>query len=416
MNDGGQSGGTESERPAAGIPETAESDLGELQTRIEELQRSVERLGREDLPPPAYASPGAAEQAAGNGATAGQPAALAIGPIAGLVELRLLEEGLERLGGVATATTRRFGHGWARIEIGLLPGAGLERELSGLGRPIRLMPGADEILVARFTDAGAPAESGPPPAVLAATRSAEGIPAQEPGPIDPVTTLLPEPVCRHFRVAPVEFDGTTLTLAMADPADRLAQSVAAALSGARVIVITAGEDQLAAAIERRFGRAYLPAAPLEPDGTAAIADRVGVPLIDLDGIDPGGEALELVPREIQREVPCLPLEVDDTSLYLAICEPLDDEVAELLSSLAEGRRIRAYLAPRPALEAHLERVHAQRPPVLQSLPPTAFPGRSDRPPARGPRALAAAIWAFLLAPVPIGVALLTVAVLVYLFA
>jgi len=74
---------------------------------------------------------------------------------------------------------------------------------------------------------------------------------------DPVNAaaaqLLPEQVCRHFRMIPVSYEDGQLTLAMADPSDPMAQNVAYALTNDALNVVLAPPHQIDRAIERVWG-------------------------------------------------------------------------------------------------------------------------------------------------------------------
>ncbi len=162
-------------------------------------------------------------------------------------------------------------------------------------------------------------------------------------PVNPIAAqMLPEGVCRHFRMLPISFDGQTLLLAMADFDDPMARDVAVALTTDPLEVVLAPAQQIDAAIDRVFGglshapglngdRAlddpgvvapgrigeilvrrglitehdlayalevqgrtgsrigeilYYESLVPEGDLAAALADQLRVPLVDLDGMDP----------------------------------------------------------------------------------------------------------------------------------
>lgn len=385
--------------------------LGNLRERLDQLQQSVEQLG-----PERSAENSAPERTENRGGgDAPSPSGLAIGPIPGLVDLRLLEEGIAGLRGVAGVRVRWFGRRWARIDVATSDSAKLEGILFELGRPMDLETEPGGLLVARFADVGGPPEPVPAGARLPA--------AAEPGAaLDPrAAQSLPEAVCRHFLMVPIAFDGTTLTLAIVNPADRLARDVAAALTGAAVAAVPTTGEAIEEAIDEAFGpvgeedeAGILPV----PDETQRLADELGIPVIDLEGIEPTVEALELLPPELQREIPCLPLTVDDEALYVAIDAPLGSEAASEVGAYADGRRVRAYLASSGELEALADELHP-RPSALRSPPPTAFPGNEGTEDEGRKRrwltAVPLALWHFLRAPLPIGVALIAVGVLVYLY-
>ena len=239
---------------------------------------------------------------------------------------------------------------------------------------------------------------------------------------DPVNAvaaqMLPEQVCRHFRMLPISYDGQALILAMADPSDAMAQNVAFALTSDELEIVLAPPNQIDSAIDRVYGdlphvSGFTPAVPAqgppppgaviapgrigeilvdrdlisedelaealslqrqtgsrigeilyyeglikEADLAAALADQLRVPLVDLDGIQPSAEAMEMVPEALQREGRCIPLEVDAEALYVAITDPLDDETYEAIRELTD-LRIRSYMVTRSDLDGLLRQIHLE---------------------------------------------------------
>lgn len=92
-------------------------------------------------------------------------------------------------------------------------------------------------------------------------------------PVNPTAAqLLPERACRHFRILAVGFDGARLTVAMADPADVLAQNVAFSLSGRPLEIVQAPPAQIERAIDLIWPDSERPGVPApdrepDPDGT-----------------------------------------------------------------------------------------------------------------------------------------------------
>ncbi len=66
----------------------------------------------------------------------------------------------------------------------------------------------------------------------------------------------------------------------------------------------------------------------------------------------------MVPEALQREGRCIPLEVDDEALYVAITDPLDDETYEAIRELTD-LRIRSYMVTRSDLDGLLRRIHLE---------------------------------------------------------
>ena len=314
--------------------------------------------------------------------------------------------------------------------------------------------------------------------------SATGIPSVslKPDPAlptgDPVNAvaaqMLPEQVCRHFRMLPISYDGSALVVAMADPSDAMAQSVAFALTSDELDVVLAPGNQIDAAIDRVYGdlhhaRGFTepppPGAVVAPgrigeilvdrelisedelaealslqkqtgsrigeilyyeglinesDLAAALADQLRVPLVDLDGIVPSPEALEMIPEALQREGRCIPLEVDDETLYVAITDPLDDRTYEAIRGLTD-LRIRSYMVTRSGLDGLLRQIHlekhvrAARTELLTRFPEDC----ANRVLSGGQRVffisfLVVVFAGFVISPLSTGIALVTLCILIYL--
>lgn len=305
--------------------------------------------------------------------------------------------------------------------------------------------------------------------------------------------LLPEQVCRHFRMIPIGFDGESLTLAMADPSDSMAQNVAYALTNDPLGIVLAPPHQIDRAIDRVYGglgdiegfdrdateeeilaastataevttngetivapgrlgdiliqrglitedelRAaldqqertgsrlgeilYYEMGLPEDDLAAALADQLRVPLLDLEGIEPSLEALEIIPEALQREGRCVPLAVDETALYMAITDPLDDETYEAIRELTD-LRIRTYMVTRTDLEALLREIHleehirAARTELLTRFPEDC----ANRVLSGGQRIffivfLILCLAGFIISPLTTGIALVILCVVIYLAA
>ncbi len=317
------------------------------------------------------------------------------------------------------------------------------------------------------------------------TISLEPDPTRESGdPVNPVAAqALPEQVCRHFRMIATSFDGERITVAMADPGDAMAQRVAFALIGVPISIVLAPPHQIDRAIERVFGElAHSPATAraasgpaiaarsnpvavpgrlgsllierglideselraalerqqrtgsrlgeilhyemglAEEDLAAALADQLRVPLVDLEGIMPSPEALDLIPEELQREGQCVPLAVDETALYVAIADPLDDKTYEAIRRLTD-LRLRTYMVTRSDLDALLQSIHlddyvrAARSELLTRFPEDC----ANRVLSAGQRAFLivfaiAVVAGFALAPLETGIVLVGLCVSIYLLA
>jgi hypothetical protein len=141
----------------------------------------------------------------------------------------------------------------------------------------------------------------------------------------------------------------------------------------------------------------------ERDHAEALADRLGVPLVDLDGIEPRVEAMAMIPEPLRREGRCVPLEVDDEALYLGIADSLDDDTSQAIRELTD-LRIRTYVVGRSDLDELLTRCSEDR---------------ADRVLSRGQRVLMVAFFiavvaAFALAPMTTGIALVGLCATIYI--
>lgn len=288
-------------------------------------------------------------------------------------------------------------------------------------------------------------------------------------PVNPLAAqLLPEPVCRHFGILPVSLVDGEARLAVANPWDALGLEVARTLCPLPFEVAVAQPDQL----ERAIDRVFAPAAGIGPepsvaipgrlgdrllaqgliseeqlqwalevqertgsrlgeiliheelvpeaDIAAALADQLSIPLLDLDGIEPDPSVVAMIPEVVQRGHRCVPIAADGEALYVAIADPLDDDVYAELQEHTE-LRIRAYVAPQTAVEALLRRVHeseyvrAARTELLTKFPEDC----ANRVLVGGQRAflivvLLAALAGFVIAPLTTAIVLTVASILIYL--
>ena len=238
-------------------------------------------------------------------------------------------------------------------------------------------------------------------------------------PVNPLAAqLLPESVCRHFGIVPISYAGGELTLAVSDPNDTLAQSVAHSLTNDPLRIVAADPDEIDRATGRAFGGAPPPpeigAEPQpelsengehasllipgrlgeilvsrglitedelyaalelqertgsrlgellyserlvrEDDLALALADQLQVPLLELEGVEPDPAALAIIPESLQRGSRMMPLAVDEHTLHVAITDPLDDDTYAALREHTD-LNLRAYLVSRSELDELLRRVH-----------------------------------------------------------
>ncbi len=234
---------------------------------------------------------------------------------------------------------------------------------------------------------------------------------------DPVDAMaaqaLPYKVCRHFGMLPVSYADGVLTVAVTDPQDMLAQSVARALAHEQLRVVVAPSDEIDRAIDRVYAGHEDDAVPetvvdvtgtvaekgklggllvsrelvdesqladalqtqdrtgsklgeiliherliREVDLVAALADQLEIPLIDLEELEPQPEALAEIPESIQRALRAVPLELDDEYVYIAVAEPLDDDA---MAAIAEHTELEPslFLAPGKDVDQLLRDVHRE---------------------------------------------------------
>lgn len=122
----------------------------------------------EPQPAPAYAptpAPTGANGQSTSTAAAIPTSEIAAGPFRNLIELRHFEEALAELEAIEDVHVRRFGQGWAEIEVGLDRPYRLADELRKIERGMNVGAGPEGVLTVEFTDVviedGEPAEPGP---------------------------------------------------------------------------------------------------------------------------------------------------------------------------------------------------------------------------------------------------------------
>jgi len=229
--------------------------------------------------------------------------------------------------------------------------------------------------------------------------------------------LLSEQVCRHFTMLPVSYADGVVTIVCAHVPDAVAQDIAASLTGRRVEFAIAPEPEVQWAIEDTFA-AWPSSDPADPadatftgpapvthpgyptrvgdllvargyatdedvayglaeqertgsrlgdilvshgviseaDLVAVLAEQFQLPVVDLTDYEPDPAALDLLPEPLTRHLRVVPLAVDQTTLYVAMADVLDDET---VASLREhtNLELRGFLASRNAIDLLLQRVH-----------------------------------------------------------
>src|SRR4051812_21952119 len=147
-----------------------------------------------------------------------------------------------------------------------------------------------------------------------------------------------------------------------------------------------------------------------------LADQLGLPVVDLAGYEPDPEALALVPELLQRRLRCVPLALDEGTVYVAGAEPLDEAGLETLRAAAGGRAARCFLAARGDVDALLQTLHGERwAAMARDAVRSRFPQESCAAPlprrlvVAGVLALTAAAAGLIVAPATAGLVLVALA-------
>jgi type IV pilus assembly protein PilB len=96
-------------------------------------------------------------------------------------------------------------------------------------------------------------------AAIASGLRLEFVQGQPPEAADAVAQLLPEAFCRQYRVAPLSFLGTALTIAVTDPLDYSAVQAVEFRTGKRVTPVVVTQTWLETLLRRRYQKADRPA-------------------------------------------------------------------------------------------------------------------------------------------------------------
>jgi cellulose synthase/poly-beta-1,6-N-acetylglucosamine synthase-like glycosyltransferase len=224
--------------------------------------------------------------------------------------------------------------------------------------------------------------------------------------------LLSEEACRHFQMLPVSYSNGVVTIASPEPPQDLAADTARSLTGRAVKFVVAPADQIRQAIDATFSgwdgldlgpetyRVTEPGYPTrigdllvarglatdeqvaealaeqqrtgsrlgdvlvhsgvvtEPELVAILAEQFQLPLVDLVEYDPDPAALAMIPEPLARHLRVVPIAVDDTTLYLAIADVLDDDTVAALREHT-NLELRGFLASRNSIDTMLQRVHGR---------------------------------------------------------
>jgi cellulose synthase/poly-beta-1,6-N-acetylglucosamine synthase-like glycosyltransferase len=226
--------------------------------------------------------------------------------------------------------------------------------------------------------------------------------------------LLSEQVCRHFTMLPISYADGIVTIAIADPPDNVAHDIAHSLTGREIVFAIAPRDEILWAIDDSFGGwggeegrdetfagpgpVTHPAYPTRLgdllvargyatdddiafglDEQARTGSRLGdilvsfgvisqdhlvsvlaeqfqLPVAELSDYEPDPAALDLIPEPLSRHLRVVPLAVDETTLYVAVSDVLDDATVEELRRYTH-LELRGFLASRNSIDELLQHVH-----------------------------------------------------------
>ncbi len=236
-------------------------------------------------------------------------------------------------------------------------------------------------------------------------------------PINPLAArLLSEQICRYHQMLPVSYSNGVVTIATPEPFDQVAREVATALTGRSVRFVVCPEEDIDRALDEVFAEwpeGFAPGSELppeladrvtepsyptrigdllvargiatdeqvrealeeqertgsrlgdilvhsgiiaEPELIAILAEQFSLPLVDLSEYEPDPAALEHIPEPLARHLRVVPIAVDDTTLYLAIADVLDDDTVSALREHT-NLELRGFLASRNSIDELLQRVH-----------------------------------------------------------
>lgn len=96
----------------------------------------------------------------------------------------------------------------------------------------------------------------------------------------------------------------------------------------------------------------------EEELIAVLAEQLDMPLVDLAGYEPEPEALGAIPAAVARNLHCVPLAIDDETLYVAASEVLGDRSrASLARHVTLGLQV--FLATPSSIAVLLDRVYGR---------------------------------------------------------
>ncbi len=235
--------------------------------------------------------------------------------------------------------------------------------------------------------------------------------------IDPqAADLLSEAVCRQFHILPIACTDMSAVIVTAEPFDELARSATPALIDRTVRWVVADAVEIARAIDAAFGTGVLVGADTGEDAPGddsppsegparlrlgellvmrgivtqeqierrladqertgdrlgemlvhdgiveeqqlldVVADQLEVPRVELSGLDPEALPLEQIPEPVSRLLRVVPIGIDESTLYLATADLLDEHALATLREHTD-RELRIFLAEPNAIDELLQRAH-----------------------------------------------------------
>lgn len=89
-----------------------------------------------------------------------------------------------------------------------------------------------------------------------------------------------------------------------------------------------------------------------------LAQRFELPLVDLTDFDPTTAPRDVIPERVARALHCVPIAVDDQTVFVAVTNPIDDEIVAELRKYTD-LEIRGFLASPNGIDELLQRIHRE---------------------------------------------------------
>ncbi|MEA2183929.1 MAG: glycosyltransferase XagB [Solirubrobacteraceae bacterium] len=221
--------------------------------------------------------------------------------------------------------------------------------------------------------------------------------------------LLTEELCRHFHMLPIAYRDGVVAVAFCDPFDQLANELATALTAAEVQPVLAEPGDVEQAIARIFGPLRTPhfedlgpaphesprvgdllvangaatdeqveaalreqertgsrlgevllhsGAIRETDLIDALVEQFQLPALDIEGGHIDADVVKTIPEPVARELRLAPVAADETTLYVAVVDPIDAATVERLREYTD-KEIVGFLAPLSQVDEILEATYRE---------------------------------------------------------